>query len=246
MFLNSAAGVILKVLLFISVASMLGVATTSFVALIGAAGLAIGLALQGNLANVAGGLLILIFKPFRVGEYIEAHSVSGTVTDIEIFHTVVRTMDNKLVVIPNGILSNGIITNYTREPERAIEWIISIDYADDLAHAKRVLAAIAESEPQVLRVPAPLIVVTALADSAVQLLMRAWVKREDYWAVRYAVLERVKLTFDVEGLSFPFPHRVVRVTGTAESARGASKVAGLTPADGASATSAVAPPASAP
>ena len=215
LFLGSAAGVVLKTLLFVSVASMLGLATTSFVAVIGAAGLAIGLALQGSLANVAGGLLILVFKPLRVGEYVEAQGVTGTVVNIEIFHTIIRTIDHKLVVIPNGILSNGIITNFTREPQRGIDWIIGIDYADDLLRAKEVLAAIAKAEPRVLADPAPVVVVEALADNAVQLMLRAFVNRDDYFAVRRAVLEQVKLTFDAQGLSFPHPQRVVRGQGSA-------------------------------
>ena len=210
-FMSSAVSVLLKTLLFVSVASMLGVATTSFVAIIGAAGLAIGLALQGNLANVAGGLVILIFKPFRVGEYVEAQGVNGTVTDIEIFHTIIRTQDNKLVVIPNGVLSNGIITNFTREPQRAVEWHIGVSYDDDLVRAKQVIADLAAADTRVLREPVPLIVVNALGDSAVQLLVRVWVARDDYWNVRFDLLERIKLKFDEEGLVFPFPPRVVHV-----------------------------------
>jgi small conductance mechanosensitive channel len=222
-FLSSLVSVLLRVLLFISVASMLGVETTSFVTMIGAAGLAIGLALQGNLANVAGGLLILVFKPFRVGELIEAQGCTGWIKEIQLLHTHVRTVDNKLVVIPNGALSNGIITNFSREPRRAIEWTIAIDYSDDIALAKQTLARLAAADARVLQEPEPFIVVSALAESAVHLLMRVWVETENYWAVRYAMLEAVKLEFDAKGLRFPFPQTVVQLRAAPDGPAGAAK-----------------------
>lgn len=159
-FISSLANIILKVLLIVSVASMIGIQTTSFVAAIGAAGLAIGLALQGSLANFAGGVLILLFRPFKIGDWIEAQGVSGTVDSIQIFHTVLRTGDNKTVIVPNGNLSNGIITNYNRQPTRKVVFDVGVDYEADLQKVREVLLSLAD-DPRVLKQPAPVVVVTA-------------------------------------------------------------------------------------
>ncbi|EIK53117.1 mechanosensitive ion channel family protein [Stutzerimonas stutzeri TS44] len=209
-FIGSLAGIVLKVLLLVSVASMIGVETTSFIAAIGAAGLAIGLALQGSLANFAGGVLILLFRPFRVGEWIEAQGVSGTVHSIQIFHTVLKTGDNKTVVVPNGSLSNGHITNYSREPQRRADINIGIDYGSDIKLARRILLEIAE-DSRVLRDPEPVVVVTALGDNAVTLVLRVWAATADVGAVTADFMELAKERLMAAGVGIPFPQRVVHL-----------------------------------
>lgn len=209
-FVGSLAGIVFKVLLLVSVASMIGVETTSFIAAIGAAGLAIGLALQGSLANFAGGVLILLFRPFRVGEWIEAQGVSGTVDAIQIFHTVLKTGDNKTVVVPNGSLSNGHITNFSREPRRRAEINVGIDYSSDIKLARRILLEIAE-DPRVLREPEPIVVVTGLGDNAVNLSLRIWVATADFWPVTFSFIEQAKERLADAGVGIPFPQRVVHM-----------------------------------
>ncbi|HCL15630.1 MAG TPA: mechanosensitive ion channel protein MscS [Pseudomonas sp.] len=209
-FIGSLASVVLKVLLLVSVASMIGVETTSFIAVIGAAGLAIGLALQGSLANFAGGVLILLFRPFRVGEWIEAQGIAGTVNSIQIFHTVLKTGDNKTVVVPNGALSNGHITNYSREPRRRADINVGIDYGADIKLARQILLEIAQDE-RVLRDPEPVVFVTGLGDSSVNLSLRVWVATGDFWPVTFGFTELVKERFDAAGIGIPFPQRVVHL-----------------------------------
>ncbi|MGP4957943.1 mechanosensitive ion channel family protein [Pseudomonas helleri] len=209
-FISSLVNIILKVLLVVSVASMIGIQTTSFVAAIGAAGLAIGLALQGSLANFAGGVLILLFRPFKIGDWIEAQSVSGTVDSIQIFHTVLRTGDNKTVIVPNGNLSNGIITNYNRQPTRKVVFDVGVDYEADLQKVREVLLALAD-DPRVLKEPAPAVVVTALGDSAVTMSLRVWVDTPNYWDVLFMFNEHARDRLKAQGVDIPFPQRVVRV-----------------------------------
>ncbi|MGC5701463.1 mechanosensitive ion channel family protein [Pseudomonas sp. NFXW11] len=209
-FISSLANIILKVLLIVSVASMIGVETTSFVAAIGAAGLAIGLALQGSLANFAGGVLILLFRPFRIGDFIEAQGISGTVDSIQIFHTVLRTGDNKTVIVPNGNLSNGIITNYNRQPTRRVVFDVGVDYDADLQKAREVLLELAK-DPRVLADPAPVAVVSTLGDSAITLSLRVWVKTADYWDVMFQFNEQSRDRLKAAGIDIPFPQRVIRV-----------------------------------
>ncbi len=209
-FIGSLAGIILKVLLLVSVASMIGVETTSFIAVIGAAGLAIGLALQGSLANFAGGVLILLFRPIRVGEWIEAQGVAGTVHSIQIFHTVLKSADNKTIVVPNGSLSNGHITNYSREPRRRADINVGIDYGADIKLARQILLEIAQDE-RVLRDPEPVVFVTGLGDSSVNLSLRVWVATGDFWPVTFGFTELVKERFDEAGIGIPFPQRVVHL-----------------------------------
>ncbi|MFJ7885601.1 mechanosensitive ion channel family protein [Pseudomonas sp. NPDC096917] len=209
-FISSLVNIILKVLLVVSVASMIGIQTTSFVAAIGAAGLAIGLALQGSLANFAGGVLILLFRPFKIGDWIEAQSVSGTVDSIQIFHTVLRTGDNKTVIVPNGNLSNGIITNYNRQPTRKVVFDVGVDYEADLQKVREVLLALAD-DPRVLREPAPVVVVTTLGDSAITMSLRVWVNTPDYWDVLFMFNEHARDRLKAEGVDIPFPQRVIRV-----------------------------------
>ncbi len=210
-FLCNLSSVGLKALLLISVASMIGIATTSFIAVLGAAGLAIGLALQGSLANFAGGVLVLLFKPFRVGDFIDAQGVAGTVSEIQIFNTIIKTPDNKRIVVPNGPLSNGIITNVSAEPTRRVDFVFGIGYSDDIARAKNIIARLAGEDSRSLSEPAPQIVVSNLGDSAVDITTRVWVNAADYWGLYFDLTERVKLTFDQEGISIPFPQRDVHV-----------------------------------
>ena len=209
-FISSLANIILKILLVVSVASMIGIQTTSFVAAIGAAGLAIGLALQGSLANFAGGVLILLFRPFKIGDWIEAQSVSGTVDSIQIFHTVLRTGDNKTVIVPNGNLSNGIITNYNRQPTRKVVFDVGVDYEADLQKVREVLLALAD-DPRVLKDPAPVVVVTTLGDSAITMSLRVWVDTPNYWDVLFMFNEHARDRLKAEGVDIPCPQRVVRV-----------------------------------
>ncbi|AEA85187.1 mechanosensitive ion channel family protein [Stutzerimonas stutzeri] len=209
-FIGSLASVVLKVLLLVSVASMIGVETTSFIAVIGAAGLAIGLALQGSLANFAGGVLILLFRPFRVGEWIEAQGIAGTVNSIQIFHTVLKTGDNKTVVVPNGALSNGHITNFSREPRRRADINIGIDYSSDIKLARQILLEIAE-DSRVLREPEPVVFVTGLGDSSVNLSLRVWVATADFWPVTFSFTEQAKERLTAAGVGIPFPQRVVHL-----------------------------------
>ncbi|NWD27116.1 mechanosensitive ion channel [Pseudomonas yamanorum] len=209
-FITSLANIALKVMLVVNVASMIGVATTSFVAAIGAATLAIGLALQGSLANFAGGVLILLFRPFRIGDWIEAQGTSGTVDSIQIFHTVLRTGDNKTVIIPNGSLSNGLITNTNRQPTRKVVFDVGVDYEADLQKAREVLLELAK-DPRVLADPAPAAVVSTLGDSSITVSLRVWTKTSDYWDVMFMFNELARDRLKGAGIDIPFPQRVIRV-----------------------------------
>lgn len=209
-FISTLANIVLKVLLLVSVASMIGIETTSFVAAIGAAGLAIGLALQGSLANFAGGVLILMFRPFRIGDWIEAQGVAETVDSIQIFHTVLRTGDNKTVIMPNGSLSNGIITNTNRQPTRKVVFDVGVDYEADLQKARNVLLELAK-DPRVLQDPAPQAVVSTLGDSSITVSLRLWTKTSDYWDVMFMLNEYARDRLKAEGIDIPFPQRVIRV-----------------------------------
>lgn len=210
-FLRSLTNILFKALLLISVASMVGVETTSFVAVLGAGGLAIGLALQGSLANFAGGVLILLFRPYKVGDFIEAQGVSGSVKSIEIFNTVMNTPDNKIIIVPNGMLSNGIITNFSKEAMRRVDMSFGIGYGDDIGQAKAVLLRLINEETRIHADPEPLVAVASLGDSSVNLVVRVWVAAADYWAVQFEMTERVKLAFDAAGISIPFPQRDVHL-----------------------------------
>ena len=217
-FISTLANVILKILLVVSVASMIGVETTSFVAAIGAAGLAIGLALQGSLANFAGGVLILLFRPFKIGDWIEAQGVAGTVDNIQIFHTVLRTGDNKTVIMPNGNLSNGIITNTNRQPTRKITFDVGVDYEADLKQALQVLMDMAD-DPRVLQDPAPQAVVAVLGESAITLSLRVWVKTGDFGDVSSRFNAEARDRLRAANIDIPFPQRVVRVVQDSPAAQ---------------------------
>ena len=217
-FLINVASVLLKAVLLISVASMVGIETTSLIAMLGAAGLAVGLALQGSLANFAGGVLILFFKPFKVGDLIEAEGHLGIVKEIQIFNTILRTLDNRRVIIPNGTLSNGCLTNLNAEGTRRVDMTFGISYSDDVLKAKDVLRKLMTSDERVLQDPAPEVYVSAHADSSINMLVRGWVKPENYWGVFFGMHEQVKLTFDREGISIPFPQRDVHLFNASSSA----------------------------
>ena len=209
-FVTSIVNIVLKIMLVISVASMIGVETTSFVAAIAAAGFAIGMALQGSLTNFAGGVLILLFRPFRIGDWIEAQGTSGTVDSIQIFHTVLRTGDNKTVIVPNGILSNGIITNTNRQPTRKVVFDVGVDYEADLQKAREVLLELAK-DPRVLADPAAVAVVSTLGDSSITVSLRCWTKTADYWDVMFMLNELARDRLKGAGIDIPFPQRVIRV-----------------------------------
>jgi small conductance mechanosensitive channel len=210
-FLCGLLSLILKVLLLISVASMVGIATTSFIAVIGAAGLAIGLALQGSLGNFAGGVLILIFKPFKVGDVIEAQGYLGSVVEISILYTIVNTFDNRRIIIPNGDLSNSSLTNLSAYSTRRCDMSFGIGYGDDIDKAKATIRRIIEEDERSLKDPEPMIVVGSLGDSSVNLTVRAWTKTADLWPFYWDMQERVKKAFDAEGISIPFPQRDVHM-----------------------------------
>lgn len=210
-FLGSLFGAILKIMLLISVASMVGIETTSFIAIIGAAGLAVGLALQGSLANFAGGVLILLFKPFKVGDFIDAQGYMGSVSEIQIFNTIMKTPDNKTIIIPNGGLSSGSITNFSTESRRRVDMTFGIGYGDDLKKAKETLNTIFNADSRVLKDPAPMVVVSELADSSVNFSVRVWANASDYWGLFFDMQETVKLEFDKQGISIPFPQQDVHL-----------------------------------
>lgn len=207
-FLGNLASWALKILLFIIVIAKLGVETTSFAAILAAAGLAVGLALQGSLANFAGGVLIMIFKPIRIGDLIEAQGEIGVVKEIEIFTTKLTGLSNKEIIIPNGSLSNGNIVNYSTEGTRRVDLVFGVDYAADIKQTKNVLINVLTSHPKVLKDPAPAVTVSELADSSVNFAVRPWCKTEDYWTVYFDVTENAKIALDEAGIEIPYPHQV--------------------------------------
>lgn len=210
-FLSNFAEIILKVLLVISVASMVGIETTSFVAVIGAAGLAIGLALQGSLSNFAGGVMILIFRPFKVGDYVKTQGLEGSVIDIGIFVTKLETFDKQILIIPNGPIANGNIINYTTSEIRAVEISIGISYSDDISKGKLAMEEVLKNDPRILQDQANVVAVVDLGASSVDFLVRAFVKTEDYWAFFFDARPLLKTAIEEAGLSIPFPQRDVHL-----------------------------------
>lgn len=204
-FLNSMIGVLLKVMLVISVVGMLGVEMTSFIAILGAAGLAVGMALSGTLQNFAGGVMILIFKPFKVGDFIDAQGHMGTVNEIQIFNTILKTPDNKTIIIPNGGLSTSSMTNFSTELQRRVDFVFGIAYGDDYDKAKQVLLKLINEDERILKAPEPFIALTELADSSVNIVVRVWAEASNYWGIYFDLQEKVYKTFDKEGLNIPFP-----------------------------------------
>jgi len=210
-FVTSLTKIGLMTFVFIAALSSLGVETTSFVAIIGAAGLAIGFALQGSLANFAAGVMLIIFRPFKAGDYVEAGGMAGSVEAIRIFNTVLKTPDNREVIIPNSSITGNNITNYSAKETRRIDLVFGIGYDDDLKKAKRILEELVTSDSRILKDPAPTVAVSELADSSVNLVVRPWVNTGDYWAVYFDLVEKVKLTFDEQGISIPYPQQDVHM-----------------------------------
>ncbi|MBR9918571.1 mechanosensitive ion channel [bacterium] len=210
-FLTSLISITLKVLLIISVASMVGIATTSFVAVLGAAGLAIGLALQGSLANFAGGVLILMFKPFKVGDAIETQGEIGAVDKITVLNTFISLPNGNNVILPNGMVANDKIKNFTMHPTRRVDLTVGIGYNEDIDKAKQVIMDALLTNEKVLKDPPPMIFVSELADSSVNLAVRPFAKTEDYWDVYFDTLERVKKALDKADIEIPFPQRDIHM-----------------------------------
>lgn len=204
-------GIVLKILLFIFVISKLGVETTSFAAIIAAAGLATGLALQGSLSNFAGGVLIILLKPFKVGDFIDAQGESGTVTEISIFYTYLTSFKNQRIVIPNGQLSNNKVTNYSYEPTRRDVVTVGISYDSDIKKAREVLLDILTNDERTLKDPAPVVLFAGLGDNSVDLSVRFWAKSEDFWGLHFDFMEKMKVDLEAAGVSFPFPQRDVHL-----------------------------------
>ena len=190
---------------------MLGVKMTSFIAVLGAAGLAIGMALSGSLQNFAGGVMILIFKPFKVGDYITAQGHSGTVKEIQIFQTILNTPDKKTVILPNGALSTGPMINFSTEPQRRVDFTFGIGYNDDIDKAKMVIREVVEKDARILKEPEPFIGVMSLGESSVDLVTRVWANAGDYWGIFFDMQENIKKEFDRQGISIPFPQRDVHL-----------------------------------
>lgn len=211
-FLGSMISILLRVMVYITALGMLGVEMTSFIAILGAAGLAVGMALSGTLQNFAGGVMILLFKPFKVGDFIEAQGFSGSVKEIQIFITILTTGDNKTVLIPNGNLANGSMINYSTQATRRVDWIFGIGYGDDVDQAYAVLNRLIASDERILQEPEPFVGLSELADSSVNITVKAWVEAADYWGVHYRMNERVYKTFSEEGLSIPYPQMDVHVS----------------------------------
>jgi len=210
-FLLSLVRILLKTMLVISVLGMLGVQMTSFIAVLGAAGLAVGMALSGTLQNFAGGVIILLFKPFKVGDYINAQGHSGIVKEIQIFNTILLELDNKTVIIPNGPLSTGSMVNYSTEPTRRVDFTFGIAYGDSVDKARKILFQLFKEDKRILTDPASFVGLSEMADSSVNLTARAWVKGEDYWDVFFDINEKTYNAFNAEGISIPFPQMDVHL-----------------------------------
>ena len=210
-FMKSLLSMLLKIMLIIAVISMLGVEMTSFVAILAAAGFAIGMALSGTLQNFAGGVMIIIFKPFKVGDFIDAQGFTGTVKEIQIFNTILKTPDNKTIIIPNGGLSTGAMTNYSTEPQRRVDFVFGIGYGDDIDKARGVIDGLIAKDDRILKDPASFVAVSELADSSVNFVVRVWANAADYWGIHFDLIENVKKAFDKEGISIPFPQTDVHV-----------------------------------
>lgn len=210
-FLKSFINILLTIILIVSVISVLGINTTSIAALLASAGVAVGMALSGNLQNLAGGLIILVFKPYKVGDYIEAQGTQGTVREIQIFHTIVTRPDSTLAYVPNGAMSSGLITNYSRNELRRLDFVVGVDYGVDVSRVEEITRRIVDNNPLVLSDPAPFIAVDALAESSVNVLIRVWSKTTDYWNLYYDLRREIYDTYNREGIDFPFPQQTVHI-----------------------------------
>ena len=210
-FLTNIVSILLKILVVISVATMVGIQMTSFIAIISAMAFAVGLAFQGSLSNFAGGVLIVLLKPFKIGDFIEAQGFSGTVETIQIFHTILRTPANQIAVIPNGPLSNANILNYSSKETRRNEWTFNIDYSEDYDKARQLILDILEADERILKDPALFVRIGALSSSSVDIKVRAWIPLSDFWNVNWDVLEAVKKSFDANDIHIPFPQTDVHL-----------------------------------
>ncbi len=210
-FMKSVVGALLRILVIITILTLVGVPMTSFIAILGAAGLAVGLALSGTLQNFAGGVLLLIIKPFKVDDFIEAQGFMGTVKDIQIFHTVLQTVDNVIITVPNGGLSTGSVTNYSINPTRRGQWVFGIAYGDSVETAKKAIMDVLENDSRVLNDPEPMIFLSKLNDSSVDITVRAWAKAEDFWPFSFAIHEKVYDAFQKAGINIPFPQMDVHL-----------------------------------
>ncbi|HDP24573.1 MAG TPA: mechanosensitive ion channel [Deltaproteobacteria bacterium] len=210
-FVENLVYIALLVFIVIAALAQLGIQTTSFIAIIGAAGLAIGLALQGSLSNFAAGFLILIFRPFKAGDYVEAAGVAGSIEKIQVFTTQLATVDNRTVIIPNSKIMGDTITNYSAKEKRRVDMVFGVSYSDDIDKVRSLIKAVIESDSRILKDPEPMIVVGSLGDSSVNFTVRVWVKTSDYWGVFFDTTEAVKKRFDAEGVSIPFPQTDVHV-----------------------------------
>ena len=210
-FVGSMTYFALMTFVVIAALNQIGIQTTSLIAVIGAAGLAIGLALQGSLANFAAGVLLILFRPFRAGDYIEGAGIAGIVEEIEIFTTKMRTPDNRAIIVPNAKLSGDNITNYSAKSERRLDLQIGVGYQDDLKKVKAVLNQILGEDPRILKEPAAMVGVLELGESSVNLVVRPWVRTGDYWDVHFDLIEKIKRRFDQEGITIPFPQRDVHL-----------------------------------
>ncbi len=208
-FVRSLVNILLTVLLVVAVIGKLGIETTSFAALLASAGVAIGMALSGNLQNFAGGLVILFLRPYKVGDWIESQGVSGTVREIQIFHTILTTADNKVIYIPNGALSSGTVINYSKEDTRRVDWVIGVEYGEDYDKVEETVRRIIAADKRILNIPEPFLALHALADSSVNVVIRVWVKSQDYWGVYFDMNRIIYSEFNKEGISFPFPQLTV-------------------------------------
>jgi len=208
-FLSSVVHIALTILLVISVVSALGVETTSFAALLASAGVAVGMALSGQLQNFAGGVIILLLRPYKIGDYVEAGGIAGTVKAIQIFNTVLTTPDNKIITVPNGTISNGVLVNYSQMETRRVDWTFGVEYGSDVEKVKACVKRILDADARVLKEPAMFIALSALADSSVNVTVRAWVNSADYWDVFFDINQKVYEQFNAEGIEFPFPQLTV-------------------------------------
>lgn len=208
-FVMSLVNILLMLLLVIAIIGKLGVETTSFAALLASAGVAVGMALSGNLQNFAGGLIVLLFRPFKVGDFIESQGVSGTVREIQIFHTILTTADNKVIYIPNGALSSGTVTNYSREETRRVDWVIGVEYGEDYSKVESTVRRILATDSRILQTPEPFVALHALDASSVNVVIRVWVKSDDYWGVYFDMNKTIYAVFNEEGIGFPFPQLTV-------------------------------------
>lgn len=208
-FVESLVNILLMVLLIVAIVDKLGIETTSFAALLASAGVAVGMALSGNLQNFAGGLIILLFRPYKVGDWIECQGESGSVREIQIFHTILTTADNKTVYIPNGSASSGVVVNYSNEETRRVDWVVGVEYGEDYARVEEAARRIVAADKRILDTPAPFIALDALDASSVNIRIRVWVKNADYWGVYYDVQRAIYDEFNKAGIGFPFPQLTV-------------------------------------